>query len=170
VAQVVAYKLGVPLDMVTVQRTNTITSANSETTGGSVTSEAVCQVWIIGSSTLTRMGHLTENVFPITRILKHKNVFGKNEMTSFSGKCPDTVRYGDGHLNSMWLYTLSKYTLRAVHEKGPEPLAVAFKIRFQAGDILVRVECTNDYSANPLLTLEFNRRYSLNHSKYWFKR
>jgi len=45
VAQVVAYKLGVPLDMVTVQRTNTITSANSEATGGSVTSEAVCQVW-----------------------------------------------------------------------------------------------------------------------------
>ena len=44
VAQVVAYKLGIPLDMVTVQRTSTITSANSETTGGSVTSEAVCQV------------------------------------------------------------------------------------------------------------------------------
>ncbi|CAH0550925.1 unnamed protein product [Brassicogethes aeneus] len=42
VAQVCAYKLGIPLNMVSVKPTNTLTNANCFITGGSVTSEAVC--------------------------------------------------------------------------------------------------------------------------------
>ena len=40
----VAYKLGISLDMIKVQRASTVTSANSTVTGGSVTSEVACQV------------------------------------------------------------------------------------------------------------------------------
>ncbi|XP_068917112.1 xanthine dehydrogenase-like [Tenebrio molitor] len=41
-AQVCAYKLGIPLKKVTVLPSNSFVAANSTTTGGSVTSEAVC--------------------------------------------------------------------------------------------------------------------------------
>jgi len=42
-AQVVAFGLNIPLNMIIVQRTSTITSANSEVTGASTTSEMVCR-------------------------------------------------------------------------------------------------------------------------------
>ncbi|CAD7078516.1 unnamed protein product [Hermetia illucens] len=41
-AQVAAYTLGIPLDMVTVKASNTFDGANSLVSGGSVTSETVC--------------------------------------------------------------------------------------------------------------------------------
>jgi len=44
VAQVAAFALGIPVDDVLVQRTSSITSANSECTGGSITSEVTCKV------------------------------------------------------------------------------------------------------------------------------
>ena len=44
VAQVTASTLGVPLSSVTVVPTNTFTSPNNTTTGGSVTSEINCKV------------------------------------------------------------------------------------------------------------------------------
>jgi len=49
VAQVAAYELGVPLDTVMVQRTSSITSSNSQVTGGSITSEVNCQVSFVSS-------------------------------------------------------------------------------------------------------------------------
>ncbi|XP_052797561.1 xanthine dehydrogenase/oxidase-like isoform X2 [Mya arenaria] len=41
-AQVCAYELGVPIDLIKVKATNSNTTANSITTGGSITSENVC--------------------------------------------------------------------------------------------------------------------------------
>ena len=42
--QVTAHELGIPVEMVQVQPTNTITNANGSVTGGSMTSELVCYV------------------------------------------------------------------------------------------------------------------------------
>ena len=42
--QVTAHELGIPVEMVQVQTTNTITNANGSVTGGSMTSELVCYV------------------------------------------------------------------------------------------------------------------------------
>lgn len=44
VAQVCAYELGIPLETVTVRSPDNLVVANSITTGGSITSELVCQV------------------------------------------------------------------------------------------------------------------------------
>ena len=44
VAQVAAMTLGIPLEMVKVKPCSTLTNANTQTTGGSTTSEANCQV------------------------------------------------------------------------------------------------------------------------------
>ncbi|XP_069131710.1 xanthine dehydrogenase-like [Argopecten irradians] len=41
--QVCAYKLGIPMDMIRVVANNTVTNANSQTTGGSITSELCCR-------------------------------------------------------------------------------------------------------------------------------
>jgi xanthine dehydrogenase/oxidase len=43
-AQVVAYELGIPVDLINVRKPENLISANSITTGGSITSELVCQV------------------------------------------------------------------------------------------------------------------------------
>ncbi|XP_074037336.1 xanthine dehydrogenase/oxidase isoform X2 [Leptinotarsa decemlineata] len=40
--QVVAYKLGIPMDKITVKPSNNLSSANSHMTGASITSESVC--------------------------------------------------------------------------------------------------------------------------------
>jgi len=45
--QVTAHELGIPVEMVQVQPTNTITNANGSVTGGSMTSELVCYVRLI---------------------------------------------------------------------------------------------------------------------------
>nr|CAD7412243.1 unnamed protein product [Timema poppensis] len=44
VAQVCAYILGVPLDLVSIKASNTLTAANDIATGGSITSESCCYV------------------------------------------------------------------------------------------------------------------------------
>ncbi|KAJ8299303.1 hypothetical protein KUTeg_023363 [Tegillarca granosa] len=44
--KVAAYELGIPMDMIKIKPTNTISNANSMTTGGSVTSELCCQAII----------------------------------------------------------------------------------------------------------------------------
>ena len=44
VGQVCAYELGIPITMVTVRGTDTVTEVNNATTGGSITSEGCCQV------------------------------------------------------------------------------------------------------------------------------
>ena len=44
VAQVAAKTLGIPLEMVKVKPSNTLTNPNGETTGGSTTSEMNCLV------------------------------------------------------------------------------------------------------------------------------
>nr|CAD7205728.1 unnamed protein product [Timema douglasi] len=44
VAQVCAYILGVPLDLVSIKPSNTLTAANDIATGGSITSESCCYV------------------------------------------------------------------------------------------------------------------------------
>lgn len=44
VAQVCAYELGVPLNLIRVQKGSSVTNANSMTTGGSITSELNCLV------------------------------------------------------------------------------------------------------------------------------
>lgn len=44
VVQVTAHELGIPVEMVQVQATNTVTNANGSVTGGSMTSELVCYV------------------------------------------------------------------------------------------------------------------------------
>ena len=36
--------LGIPMEMIKIKSTNTLTSANDQATGGSVTSELVCMV------------------------------------------------------------------------------------------------------------------------------
>ncbi|XP_052766428.1 xanthine dehydrogenase-like [Mya arenaria] len=46
VAQVVAYELGVPVDMVSVKPTDSTVAANNATTGGSTTSEGCCRAAI----------------------------------------------------------------------------------------------------------------------------
>lgn len=46
VAQVCAYELGIPMDMVKVKATDSLISANSATTGGSITTENCCEVII----------------------------------------------------------------------------------------------------------------------------
>jgi len=38
-------------------------------------------------------GRLTENVFPPTRTLKHRNLFGKTKWRHFSDKCPDSIMH-----------------------------------------------------------------------------
>ncbi|CAK8698330.1 uncharacterized protein LOC143448853 [Clavelina lepadiformis] len=43
VAQVAAYKLGISMDLISVQRASTLTGPNSQVTGGSMTSEATCK-------------------------------------------------------------------------------------------------------------------------------
>lgn len=48
-AQVAAYTLGIPLDMVAVKASNTFDGANSICTGASVTSETVCFVSILAN-------------------------------------------------------------------------------------------------------------------------
>ena len=44
VVQVIAHELGVPVELVQIQSTNTLTNANGSVTGGSMTSELVCYV------------------------------------------------------------------------------------------------------------------------------
>ena len=41
-----AYELGIPMDKLKVKATNSMISANSATTGGSITSENCCEVYI----------------------------------------------------------------------------------------------------------------------------
>ena len=43
-AQVCAYELGISMDLIKVQATNSVVTAESITTGGSITSENVCAV------------------------------------------------------------------------------------------------------------------------------
>jgi len=43
-AQVCAYELGIPMDLIKVKASNSNATANSITTGGSITSENVCAV------------------------------------------------------------------------------------------------------------------------------
>ncbi|XP_060068194.1 uncharacterized protein LOC132548355 isoform X2 [Ylistrum balloti] len=50
--QVCAYKLGIPIEMIRVAANNTVTNANSVTTGGSITSEVCCQAIVKCCDTL----------------------------------------------------------------------------------------------------------------------
>ena len=50
VCQVVARQLGCQVGDVTIQRTSTITSTNSEGTAASTTSEIVCMVSVVGKN------------------------------------------------------------------------------------------------------------------------
>jgi len=52
--------------------------------------------------------------------------------------------------------------------KDKKEKSTIFRLKLDFFDKL-RVGCTNDDKANLRLTLEFNRRYTLNHSKYWSK-
>ena len=47
VVQVAAFELGIPLSMIRVRPTESVTNSNSASTGGSITSELCCQVRII---------------------------------------------------------------------------------------------------------------------------
>ena len=44
VAQVAAKTLGIPMALIKIKPTNTLVNANDSVTGGSITSELVCQV------------------------------------------------------------------------------------------------------------------------------
>jgi xanthine dehydrogenase/oxidase len=45
-AQVCAYKLGIPIEMISVKYANNLVSPNSQCTGGSITSELIADVYI----------------------------------------------------------------------------------------------------------------------------
>jgi len=51
-AQVCAYELGIPMDLIKVKASNSNATANSITTGGSITSENVCAVRLLLSTDL----------------------------------------------------------------------------------------------------------------------
>ncbi|KAJ8967055.1 hypothetical protein NQ317_000047 [Molorchus minor] len=86
VAQVCAYKFGIPLHMVAVKPSYNVISPNSSTTGGSLTSEAVCYALIKACDILL------ERIKPIREKMKNpkwkdliNQCFSSNVMLSASG-------------------------------------------------------------------------------------
>lgn len=96
--QACAYKLGIPMEKISVKPSNNVIGANSGATGNSLTSEGIC--WGVGKA----CDILLERMKPIKEKLKdpkwedlvtesHKNSINLVAQSMYSPVCPDLNRY-----------------------------------------------------------------------------
>ena len=104
VAQVCAFKLGIPIESISIKSANTFTNANVEATGGAVTSELVAQCAIECCK------KINENLDPIRKLMPSKYTWQDLIARALQGGVDLTAR--------SWVYpqhsTPSKYNVYGV--------------------------------------------------------